>query len=90
MVVCVVGGEWWVMGGRWWVVMVMMVVGSGANAELIASELLPVGRRIYIYIYIHICIAFASFWVPGSPPRSPPYIYIYIYSFSDMCKVTSY
>jgi len=33
-------------GGRWWVVMVMMVVGSGANAELIASELLPVGRRI--------------------------------------------
>ena len=26
--------------------LVMMVVGSGANAELIASELLPVGRRI--------------------------------------------
>ena len=30
------------------VVMVMMVVGSGANAELIASELLPVGRRIFL------------------------------------------
>ena len=51
VVVCVVGGEWWVMGGRWWVVMVMMVVGSGANAELIASELLLVGRRIKSILY---------------------------------------
>ena len=32
-------------------------------------------RRIYIYIYI----AFRTPILPGPPPRSPPYLYIYIY-----------
>ena len=53
----VVGARWW------WVVMVAMVVvgGDGGHGgefgwdanELIASELLPVGRIIYIYIWSH-------------------------------------